>query len=70
MPPGIDSVEDNFSMTKGWGGWFQDDLRIYCILYCYYYYISSISDHQALDPSIWGPLFYSITYLVILSGNM
>ena len=28
----------------------------YCALYLYYYYISSPSDHQALDPRGWGPL--------------
>ena len=27
---------------------------IYCALYFYYYYISSTSDHQALDPGAWG----------------
>ena len=31
---------------------------IYCALYFYYYYISSTSDHQALDPGGWGPLQY------------
>ena len=29
---------------------------IYCALYFYYYYISSISDHETLDPGSWGPL--------------
>ena len=29
---------------------------IYCALYFYYYYISSASDHQALDRRGWGPL--------------
>ena len=29
---------------------------IHCALYSYYYYISSISDHQALDPRGRGPL--------------
>ena len=29
---------------------------IYCALYFYYYYISSISDHRALDPDSWGSL--------------
>ena len=32
---------------------------IYYALYFYVYYISSTSDHQALDPRGWGPLFYS-----------
>ena len=30
----------------------------YCVLYFYYYDISSTSDHQALDPGGWGPLCY------------
>ena len=30
---------------------------IYCVLYFYYYYISSTLD-QALDPGGWGPLDY------------
>ena len=29
---------------------------MFCALYFYYYYISSTSDHQALDPRGWGPL--------------
>ena len=36
---------------------------IYCALYFYYYYISSTSDHQALDPRGWGPLALSMKYL-------
>ena len=33
---------------------------IYCALYFHYYYISFISDHQALDCRDWEPLVYSI----------
>ena len=29
---------------------------IYCALHFYYYYISSTSDHQSLDPRDWGHL--------------
>ena len=29
---------------------------IYCALHFYYYYTSSTSDHQALDPGIWRTL--------------
>ena len=43
LAPGPGFVEDSFAMDQGWG-----DGYIYCALY--YYYISSISDHQALDP--------------------
>ena len=32
---------------------------IYCVHYFYYYYISSPSGHQALDPGDWGPLLCS-----------
>ena len=57
----------NFSGTRDWfcgrhrgGG---DGLGviqvhyIYYLFYFYYYYISATSDHQALDPGSWGPLF-------------
>ena len=40
--------EDGFGMIQGH--------YIYCALYFCYYYISSPSDHQALDPRDWGPL--------------
>ena len=33
---------------------------IYCMLYFYYYHISSTSDHQALDVRGWGPLVNKI----------
>ena len=41
----------------GSGGWLWDDSShpIYCALYFYCYYINSTSDHQALDPTGWGP---------------
>ena len=32
---------------------------IHCVLYFYYYYISSTSDHQTLDTGGWGPLTWS-----------
>ena len=52
--------EDNFSMDSREGnclGIIQAHY-IYCALYFCYYYISSTSDHQALDPRGWGPLPY------------
>ena len=55
--PGTGFVEDDF--FHGWGGDGFGMIQvhyIYCVLYFYYYYISSISDHQALDPRGWGPL--------------
>ena len=33
---------------------------IYRALYFYYDYISSILDHQTLDPRVWRPLSYVI----------
>ena len=50
------SLKTVFPWT-GWG-WFQDDssaLHLLYILY-HYFYISSTSDHQALDPRGWEPL--------------
>ena len=41
-----------------WGDGFRmiQEHNIYCELNFYYYYMSSNSDHQALDPGGWGPL--------------
>ena len=52
------SSKDNLSMGggEGWGGGFRMVLGHY-IYYALYYYIHSTSDHQALDPRGWGPLF-------------
>ena len=41
-------IRDSFGMIQ--------EHCIYCTLYFYYYYISSTSDHQALDPGGWEPL--------------
>ena len=51
-------MEDNFSMDWGQGDGFGmiQAHYIYCALYFCYYYISSTSDRQALDPGGWGPL--------------
>ena len=57
--PGTCFMDDNFSTDWEEG---EDGLRmiqahyIYCVLYFHYYYISSTSSHQALDPGSWGPL--------------
>ena len=54
-------MEDDFSMDGlgvGHLGMTQAHY-IYCALY--YYYISSTSDHPALDPRDWGPLSETIT---------
>lgn len=49
-------MEDNFSR----GVVFRMIQVHYIIVhfYFYYYYISLTSDHQALDPGVWGPLSY------------
>ena len=67
---GTGSVEDNFSTDGESGGrdgfWMIQAHYIYYALNFYYYYISSTSDHQALDPRGWRPLhttqfsYYSI----------
>ena len=52
LTPGTHFVEDNFPQTGG----AEDGLGmiqvhyIYCELYFCYYYISSTSDHEELDP--------------------
>ena len=55
-------MEDTFSMNQGLGDTFRmiQAHYMYCTLYFYYYYISSISDHQALDPGGWGPLLQTM----------
>ena len=56
-------MEDNLFL--GWGGGREDGFwmiqvhYVHCALYFYYYYISSTSDHQALDTRGWGPLMYT-----------
>ena len=43
--------------TRGCGWfWIIQVHYIYYALYVYYYYISSTSDHEALDPGGWRPL--------------
>ena len=54
LAPGTSFVEDNFSMDRGFR--MIQVHYIYCALYFHRYYISSISNHQALDPRSWGPL--------------
>ena len=51
-------MEDSFSMDLAVGDGFGmlQTHYMYCALYLYYYYISSTSDHQALDPGGWGSL--------------
>ena len=58
MAPGVSFVENNFS--RDWDGEVVLGIiqahYLYCELYFYYYYISSMSDHQALILGGWGPL--------------
>ena len=56
-------MEDSFSMDWGGvvgvacGGLGMIQVHyMYCAFCFYYYYISSTSDYQALDPEGWGPL--------------
>ena len=55
---GTSFAEDNFSMNQGAGEAFRmiQEHYIYCVLYFYYYYVSSISDHQALGPKDCRPM--------------
>ena len=67
LAPRISFMEDSFSTDGGW----EDGFRmiqvhfIYCALYSYCYYISSISDYQALDTRGGGSLPYSTTQISI-----
>ena len=56
MAPGTGFTEDNFCTDRGGvGGLGMIQLHyVYCAFYLYY--ISSTSDHQALDSGGWGPL--------------
>ena len=59
-------LEDNFS-TDMWGvGRIQDDASVlYFVYFISNIYISSTSDHQALDPRGWGPLIQIINICVL-----
>ena len=48
------------SWGKGWrDGFGMNQVHcIYCAVYFYHYYISSTSNHWALDPGGWEPLLY------------
>ena len=58
LAPGTGFLEASFSKDcRGRDGFWMIQVHyIPCALYFYYYYISSTSDHQALDPRGWGPL--------------
>ena len=63
--PNLSGTQDGFRGRQffhgwGWGEWFQDDSGTLHLLCIYYYYISSTSDLQALDPGGWGPLHYAL----------
>ena len=64
-------MEDSFSTNVGGVGMVSGLIQvnyIYCALYFYYYYISSTSDHQALDPIGCRPMVYTI--IIILSSHL
>ena len=41
----------------------------YCVLYFYYYCLSSTSDHEALDPGVWKPLIDNLKWILFYSDN-
>ena len=63
MTPKLFDTRDQFFGRQIFHRW-EDGLGmiqghcIYCALYFYQYYISSTSDHQALDPGCWGLLLW------------
>ena len=58
LVPETGFTEDSFPVDQGGGDGLQmiQAHGIYCAFSFRYYYISSTSDHQALDPGGWGPL--------------
>ena len=57
LAPGTPFMQVNVSADPGGDGFGMiQACYIYCAFHFYYYYISSTSDHQALDPRSWGPL--------------
>ena len=59
MVPNLFGTRDQFHGRQvfpgTWGGYMIIQMHyIYCVLYFYYYFLSSTSDHQALDPGGWG----------------
>ena len=50
-------IKDNFSMDRVVREGFRMIQERYICCALYYFYISSTSDHQTLDPRGWGPLF-------------
>ena len=61
LAPRTSFMQDSFSTGVGGGEWFGmiQAQYIYYALY-FYYYISSISDHQALDPRGQGFLMQGL----------
>ena len=58
LTPGTGFVEDKSSTDGGGVGDVLGIIQVHCIywvLYFYYDYSSSTSDHQVLDPGSWGP---------------
>ena len=58
LAQGTSFVEEKFSMDQTVGDSFGmiQAHYIYCVVYLYFYYVSSTLDHHALDPEGWGPL--------------
>ena len=72
LASGTDFVEDSFSTDQGGVGGGLGMIQAHCIscaLYCYYCYISSTSDHQALDSGGWGPLSHCIHSFIQLEPS-
>lgn len=52
---------------RGYGFRVSQAHYIYCVL-TYYYYISSTSDHQVLDPGVWEPCLHYFSRSCIVSS--
>ena len=58
-------MEDNFSRNQGGGDGF--GMIQGPSIYCAFDYLSPTSDHQALDPGVWGPLVNCTGFMQKLS---
>ena len=69
--PGVGDGQGGLECCDSWGRKESDTTErliwsdliwvhyMYYALYFYYYYINFTSDHQALDPRVWGPLMHT-----------
>ena len=70
LAPGTDFVQDSFPIDQSGEGGFRM-IQAYYVYWalCFYNYISSTSDHQALDARGWGPWYSPLPWLLSFHMN-